>query len=112
MRVVGSSPGRVKSFYAPNFEKVGSILLSACPCVCVSVCAFVRPFKKKIQARVLKFHIWIPHQKIAYPYFFSCPNYLPLPSYEGLKVQICNHDISKTITARSFKLGQLIEDDE
>ena len=23
-----------------------------------------------------------------------------------------NHDISKTITARSFKLGQLIEDDE
>ena len=34
--------------------------------------------------------------------FFS--NYLPL--------QICNHDILKTITARSFKLGQLIEDDE
>ena len=31
--------------------------------------------------------------------------------FEGLKVQICNHDISKTITARSFKLGQLIEDD-
>ena len=24
-------------FYAPNFEKVGSILLSACPCVRVSV---------------------------------------------------------------------------
>ena len=32
--------------------------------------------------------------------------------FEGLKVQICNHDISKTITARSFKLGQLIENDE
>ena len=32
--------------------------------------------------------------------------------FEGLKVQICNHDIMKTITARSFKLGQLIEDDE
>ena len=28
-------------FYAPNFEKVGSILLSACPCV--------RPFKKKLK---------------------------------------------------------------
>ena len=27
-------------------------------------------------------------------------------------MQICNHDISKTITARSFKLGQLIEDDQ
>ena len=27
-------------------------------------------------------------------------------------LKICNHDISKTTTARSFKLGQLIEDDE
>ena len=68
------------NFYAPNFEKVGSILVSACPCVRPCVC--VRPsVQKKIQARVLKFHIWIPRQKIAYPYFFSCLNYLPLPSY-------------------------------
>ena len=49
---------------------LGSILLSAC--------AFVRSsVQNRIQARVLKFHIWIPHQKIAYPYFFSCLNYLP-----------------------------------
>ena len=27
-------------------------------------------------------------------------------------MKICNHDISKSITARSFKLGQLIEGDE
>ena len=72
----------IGSFYAPNFEKVGSILGSACACV--------RPFvlpsiQKKIQARVLKFHIWIPRQKIAYPNFFSCPNYLPLLSYAPLK---------------------------
>ena len=39
--------------------------------------------------------------------FFS--NYLPL---QILTLKICNHDISKTITARSFKLGELIEDDE
>ena len=39
--------------------------------------------------------------------FFS--NYLPLQIWT-LKIFI--HDISKTITARSFKLGQLIEDDE
>ena len=26
-----------KAFYAPNFEKVGSILLSACPCVSLPV---------------------------------------------------------------------------
>ena len=39
--------------------------------------------------------------------FFS--NYLPL---QIRTLKICNHDISKTITARSFKLGQLVEDDE
>ena len=72
----------VYSFYAPNFEKVGSILVSACACVR----SFVLPsVQKKIQARALKFHIWILRQKIAYPYFFSCPNYLPLPSYAPLK---------------------------
>ena len=48
--------------------------------------SFVLPsIQKKIQARVLKFHIWISRQKIAYPYFFSCPNYLPLPSYAPFK---------------------------
>ena len=39
--------------------------------------------------------------------FFS--NYRPLQIWT---LKICNHDISKTITARNFKLGQLIEDDE
>ena len=36
-------------------------------------------------------------------------NFLPLQIWT---LKIFNHDISKTITARSFKLGQLIEDDE
>ena len=54
--------------------------LSVRACVCC-----VRPFKKNIKARVLKFYIWIPRQKIAYPYFFSNPNYLPLPSYGPFK---------------------------
>ena len=36
-------------------------------------------------------------------------NYLALQIWT---LKICNHDISKTITARSFKLGLLIEDDE
>ena len=39
--------------------------------------------------------------------FFS--NYLPLKIWT---LKICNHDIAKTLTARSFKLGGLIEDDE
>ena len=40
-------------------------------------------------------------------FFFS--NYLPLLIWTS---KICNNDISKFITARSFKLGQLIEEDE
>ena len=36
-------------------------------------------------------------------------NYLPLQIWT---LKICTHDISKTITARSFNLGLLIEDDE
>ena len=39
--------------------------------------------------------------------FFS--NHLPLWIWT---LKICIHDISKTITARSFNLGQLIEDDD
>ena len=39
--------------------------------------------------------------------FFS--NYLPLQIWT---LKICFHDIAKSIIARSFKLGQLIEDDE
>ena len=39
--------------------------------------------------------------------FFS--NYLPLQIWT---LEICNHDISKIMTARIFKLGQLIEDGE
>ena len=43
-----------------------SILVSGC--ACVSVC--VHPFVKNRAARVLKFHIWIPHGKIADTRFF------------------------------------------
>ena len=91
-------------FYAPNFEKVLSILVSDCPSV--------QTFFKLM---VLKFHIQIPCQKIADPYFFILSELSPLVelcSCLGVKVQICKKDISKSIEARSFKYGQLIEDDE
>ena len=64
-------------FYAPNFEKVGDILVSACPyvyvcvCVCVCVCIHVRDI-------VLKLHVWIPHGKIADSYFWFFPELSPL----------------------------------
>ena len=53
-------------------------------CICASVCPCIRS-SKTVHARVLKFHIWIPHGKIADPYFFSCPSYLPFWSYAPLK---------------------------
>ena len=42
---------------------------------------------RTVHARNLKFHIWIPHGKIADTrfFFFSCPFYLPFRSYAHLK---------------------------
>ena len=66
-------------FMPPTLKKWGAYCFRL-------VRSFVLPsVHKKIQARVLKFHIWIPRQKIAYPYLFSCLNYLPLPSYAPFK---------------------------
>ena len=47
--------------------------------------------------------------KIKKKVFFFFFNYLPL---QIRTLKICNHDISKTITDRNFKLGLPIEDDE
>ena len=38
--------------------------------------------------------------------------FFELSHFADLDFENCIYDISKTITARSFKLGQLIEDDE
>ena len=43
-----------------------------------------------VNARVLKFHIKIPHEKIVDPYFFSCPSYAPFLSYVPLKTKFEN----------------------
>ena len=63
--------------YAPNFGKVERAycfrLLRASSC----------PFKI-YKDTVLKFHIWIPHQKIIDTYFL-CLDYLPLWSNVPLK---------------------------
>ena len=98
-------------FLCPQLQKSGEHIAFG-----LSVCLFFCPsVQKKFKARVLKFHIWIPHQKNSLPVFFFLSELSPLAKlcpFEGLTVRICNHDISETITARSFKLGQLIEDNE
>ena len=53
-------------------------------CRSILVSGFVRlcvRSSKTVHARVLKFHIWIPHGKLVNTHFFSCPNYLPFWSY-------------------------------
>ena len=67
------------SFYAPNFEKVGRAYCFWLVCLCVcgggggggggSVGASVN--FRTVKARVLKFHMHIPHEKIVDPYFFQ-----------------------------------------
>ena len=89
--------------YAPNFEKVGDILVSACPCVCVCVYVCVRVGHQDI---VLKLHVWIPYGKIADAYFRFSLNYRPLLNYGSLTnkgMKFCKCRISKSIIARNLE---------
>ena len=84
------------NFYAPNFEKVEEILVSACPYVCIHV-----------RDMVSKLHVWIPHGKIANTYFWFSLNYLPLLNYGPLTnkgFKFCKCRILKSIIARNLKL--------
>ena len=90
--------------YAPNFEKVGDILVSACPYVCMYVCTYVSIHVRDI---VLKLHVWIPHGNIADAYFWFSLNYLPLSNYGPLTnkgMKFCKCRFSKSIIARNLKL--------
>ena len=95
-------------FYAPNFEKVGDILVSACPCVCMYVCMYVCVCVCMGHGDiVLKLYVWILHGKIADAYFWFSLNYLPLLNYGPLTnkgMKFCKCRISKSILARNLKL--------
>ena len=73
------------AFLCPQLQrKWWGILVSGClsvhACVRQSVCS-----SRTVHARVLKFHIWIPHGKIGDTHLFSCMSYLPFWSYAILK---------------------------
>ena len=55
-----------------------------------------------MNARVLKFHMHIPHEKIVDPYFFSCQSYAPFLSYVPLKTKFEN--LVCKISQQVFKL--------
>ena len=85
----------------------GSILVSGClsvhcirhACVCSS---------KTVHARVLKFHIWIPHGKIADTHFFSSLSYLPFWSYVPVKKEWnLMHAISYELACYGFEISYM-----
>ena len=90
-------------FCAPNFEEVDGAYWFRV------VHAPVRPCirsSRTLYARVLKFHIWIPHGKIFDTHFFSCPSYLPFWSSAPLnKIQMKSDacHILWTVHARVLK---------
>ena len=98
-----------KKILCPQLQRSWQgILVSCCPCVCACMCLFVTLFDAchilwTVHARVLKFHRWIPHGKIADPYFFSCPSYLPFWSYAPLKKSDWN--LVSKISWKLFELG-------
>ena len=55
-----------------------------------------------MNARVLKFHIHIPHDKIVDPYFFVWPSYAPFLSYVPLKTKFEN--LVRKISQKVLKL--------
>ena len=59
--------------------------LELCPFEKITMKSDACHILRTVHARVLKFHIWIPHGKIADPYFFSSPSYLAFWSYASLK---------------------------
>ena len=55
-----------------------------------------------MHARLLKFHVWIPHEKIADTYIF--PVICPFPElwpFEEIWMKSCQQNISKIIEARA-----------
>ena len=66
------------------------------------VTLFVPTVTFTVKARVLKFHLWILHKKIADPCFFSFPSYLPFWSYGPLK--FFEKNLVSRISQKVFKL--------
>ena len=62
---------------SPTLKKiVGHIASGLSVCSLVMLSGALYNFRT-MYANVLKFHIWIPHEKIGDPYFFLTQNYLP-----------------------------------
>ena len=97
--------------YAPSFKEVEGAYWFGVVLACVhpSMCLFITLFEAchilwTVHARVLKFHIWVPHGKIADTHLFSYPSYLTFWSYALLKKSEWNliHAISYELCMPGF----------
>ena len=98
-------------YYAPNFEKVGDILVSACPYVCVCVRGGGGGASRYRLETSCMDSSWKNSRRI----FLVFLNYLPLLNYGPLinkGMKFCKCRISKRIIARNLKLVMLIRDDD
>ena len=67
-----------------------------------------------MHARALKFHVWIPHEKIAETYFFFLSGLCPFPElwpFEKIWMESCQQTISKPMKARALKFKEKIGSD-
>ena len=68
-----------------------------------------------MHARFLKFHIGIPHEKIADTYFFSPSGLCPFPElwpFEKMWMESFQQAISKIIEARALKFEEKVGSNE
>ena len=62
-----------------------------------------------MHARVLKFYVWIPHEKVGDTYFFSHQDYAPFLSngpLQKIRMKSSQQNISKSIKARALKVNK------
>ena len=73
----------------PTSKKLESHILLGrlfvCPCICPLRFLVHSITSEPCMLGFLKFHIWIPHEKIADTSFFSYQDYAPFLSYGPLK---------------------------
>ena len=100
------SVGQSWSYLCPQLRRSWwGILVSGCACIHLCVRQSIRS-SRTVHARVLKFHIWIPHGKIFDTHFLSCRSYLPFWSCAPLKKIRMKSDacyILRTVHARVLK---------
>ena len=84
---VGLGRTHLQFFLCPQLQRSWrGILVSGCASVCPLITLFdACHILWTMHARVLKFHIWIPHGKIADTLLFSYPSHLPFRRYAPLK---------------------------